>query len=92
MGLFGRRTRFEAAYETGLKKETRKQTNKPPKRSSYKTELIYRKVSLCCLARDKNKTKKRQIALRVNTGSGWVDSSCACWEKIEFTGKIKFKV
>ena len=27
MGLFGRRNRFETAYETRLKKETSKQTN-----------------------------------------------------------------
>ena len=40
--------------------------------------------------KQKNK-KKREIALIRSLRSGWVDSTFACWEKIELTGKIKLK-
>ena len=39
----------------------------------------------------KPKQKKREIALIRSLRSGWVDSTFACWEKIELTGKIKLK-
>ena len=69
------------------KKETKQIKKQTQRKSSYKTELVYSKVSLWCLPWDK-KTKQNKKTRYCSSGHYGLDGLILH----ELTGKIKFKL